>query len=52
LPLLIQATLHQSYNSSGGDTPIVDADWDSSFHARVNSAYKHQNKNGNTLEII
>jgi len=52
LPLLIPTTLHQSCNSSGGDTPIADADWDASSHARVNSAHKHQNKIGNTLEKI
>jgi len=48
--LLIPTTLHRSCNLSGEDTPVADADWDVSSHARVNSAYEHQYKIGNTLE--
>jgi len=52
LPLLIPRTLHQSYYSSGGDTPITYTNWDASFHAQVNSTYGHQNKIDNTLEKV
>ena len=52
LSLLIPTILHQSCNSSGGDTLVADADWDVSYHGRINSGYKHQNKIGNTLEKV
>jgi len=40
------SNFNKSYNSSSRDTPI-NAYWDVSSHALLNSTYKNKNKNGN-----